>query len=242
LQRVLAAQSRPRGKEPDVYPLSGLMICDQCQQYFTGFGSKGYNYYRCRGRSKAAQFGPCDMPILPKDIVEDPIWTQIAAVLSDPSLLQEAFGDDPADVERVEEELQTVHTQLERKIRAQARLVIDWSESMDPGAVKLSMDGLTREIKNLKRHLAELEYQLMILRRQAQPRDYSDVDLGQLPPQGRMALIREIVHSILVKWIEERRVVVRVQYYPIGATGQGLTGMPEWVTSPVEVAPIVLEI
>jgi DNA invertase Pin-like site-specific DNA recombinase len=243
LQRVLAAQSRPRGKEPDIYPLSGVMLCNQCKQHFTGFRSRGrYAWYRCRGRAKSAQFGPCDMPILRKNIVEAPIWAQIATVLSDPSLLQEAFGNDLAEAARVEEELGAVRTQLERKIRAQSRLVTDWSETMDARAIKLSMDGLTREINNLDRHLAELEYRLMILRRQTQPRDYNNVDLGQLPPEGRMALIREIVHSVLVRRVEERRVVLHVRYYPVNPTGQGLTGMPEWVSSPVEVAPIVLDL
>ena len=96
------ARQRRRGA---TYLLQGLLVCTLCGYALYGKGARGgrskkrpqgrrYTYYRCIG-SDAHRFGGqrlCKNTQVRTDLLEDAVWTDVCAVLSDPTRVEAEFN------------------------------------------------------------------------------------------------------------------------------------------------------
>lgn len=89
-------------RPPADFLLSGLLRCGRCRRAYVGMSAKGnggtYHYYACSGRQKLGRKG-CDGERLPKDKLEDAIFSQITDLYRDGSLIREAIEQVAAEKE-----------------------------------------------------------------------------------------------------------------------------------------------
>ena len=136
------ARGRRRGA---AHLLQGLVVCTMCGYALYGKGARGgrskkrpqgvrYSYYRCIG-SDAHRFGGqrlCKNKQVRTDLLEDAVWTDVCAVLSDPERVEAEFH------RRLDNEANTAEQQdldqlrkLVRNIkRGIARLIDAYSEGL----------------------------------------------------------------------------------------------------------------
>jgi site-specific DNA recombinase len=84
------------------FVLSGLLRCGRCRRAYVGMSAKGnggtYHYYSCSGRQKLGRKG-CDGERLPKDKLEDAIFSQLTSLYRDGHLIREAIEQAAAENE-----------------------------------------------------------------------------------------------------------------------------------------------
>ena len=88
-------RQRPRGAR---YLLQGLLVCKRCGYAFCGTApgigkGKSYSYYRCSGRD-GRRFGGqavCDNSQVRADLLEQAVWADVSALLSDPERIQKEY-------------------------------------------------------------------------------------------------------------------------------------------------------
>jgi Recombinase/Recombinase zinc beta ribbon domain len=105
------------------YLLRGRIVCAVCRQTMYTEMGRGRRTYRCSSRDKVG--GPCGGKLVWADDVEAWVWTQVSAILHDPSLVaaesqrrQEA-GPDPtalANRDQLQRRLGTFEKQQQRLI------------------------------------------------------------------------------------------------------------------------------
>ena len=134
------ARSRRRGA---AYLLQGLLVCPMCGYALYGKGARGgrskkrpegvrYAYYRCIG-SDAYRFGGqrlCKNRQVRTDLLEDAVWTDVCAFLSDPKSVEAEFHrrlNEVADAPG-KEKIDQLRTIVRNARRAIARLIDAYSE------------------------------------------------------------------------------------------------------------------
>jgi site-specific DNA recombinase len=105
------------------YLLRGRIVCAVCRQTMYTELSRGSRRYRCSSRDKIG--GACGGQVVRADDVEAWVWTQVSAILRDPSLVaaevqrRQAEGPDPAafaERDRLHRRLNTFERQQQRLI------------------------------------------------------------------------------------------------------------------------------
>jgi site-specific DNA recombinase len=105
------------------YLLRGRIVCAVCHQTMYTEAGRGIRTYRCSSRDKVS--GACGGKSVRADDVEAWVWTQVSAVLRDPSVVaaelqrRQDEGPDPAvlaDRDRLQRRLSTFEKQQQRLI------------------------------------------------------------------------------------------------------------------------------
>jgi site-specific DNA recombinase len=91
----LNQQMSPRNNKVYNYLLRGLISCGQCRLSATGRTVCGkYHYYVCRGRTdalRAAQGQRCTARYAPADQLDELVWQDLCAVLTQPEMIAHAL-------------------------------------------------------------------------------------------------------------------------------------------------------
>jgi site-specific DNA recombinase len=122
---ALNQQMSPRNNKSHPYLLRGLVSCGQCRLNAMGrMQRKGYRYYVCRGRTdalRAAQGQRCTARYSPADQLDELVWRDLCAVMTNPEIigyaLERAHGGHwlPQELQAQLEALTKAAKQLERQ-------------------------------------------------------------------------------------------------------------------------------
>jgi site-specific DNA recombinase len=159
------------------YLLRGLVSCAQCQLACTGrLVHPGYPYYVCRGRTdalRAAQGERCIARYAPAESLDQLVWQDLCALLTDPTLitheLERAQAGEwlPQALQARRQSIQDALAQLERQ---QARLLAVYLAEV------IGQDEFERKRQELTKTQNGLTLQLRQLEAQAQ----KDLDTARL--------------------------------------------------------------
>jgi site-specific DNA recombinase len=166
------ARARRRGA---AYLLQGLVVCGHCHYAYYGKkvgkaaakGGRDYAYYRCIG-SDAYRFGGeriCDNTQVRTQRLDDLIWQEVVALLSDPGRLKREYErrlavleqDEQATADTLALEKQKRHLQTSK-----SRLIDSYTEGViektdfDPkmGQIKFKLEQIDRQIAASREHAA----------------------------------------------------------------------------------------
>lgn len=232
------ARQRRRGA---AYLLQGLTVCGHCRYAYYGkkvgkaTGRKHYAYYRCIG-TDAYRFGGeriCDNKQVRTARLDDLVWQQVVALLSEPERLKREYerrldiiedkdkeGTDTAAFEKQKRHLQ----------QAKSRLIDSYAEGMieksdfDPKIqqIKYRLQQLDIQIEASKRHhMGQSELFLIISRLD----EFAAAVNGQLATTD-FTLQREIIRALVKRieiYKEEIVIVFRVDPDPGCNAGQKAT-------------------
>jgi hypothetical protein len=121
--RLVANRGQDVWNQTRPYLLRGHIVCAVCHQTMYSEPGRGIRRYRCSSREKVG--GACDGKVVRADDVETWVWSQVSAILHDPSLVaaelqrRQAEGPDPAAVaerDRLQRRLGTFEKQQQRLI------------------------------------------------------------------------------------------------------------------------------
>lgn len=181
LQEVISNRMAGDAKRNETRPalLRGLIFCGRCGRRRLP-ESDGY---RCGSRASGG--GRCGSPATPRKLVEDWAWNRVAALLSDPAALAEAFESHPAeatDKEQLQARAVEIESQLGKLTGQTRRLVDELAEAEDETAgivrgklramesqkrsLKIEADGLKRKLSagiEQRENLLEVAEQLRLL-------------------------------------------------------------------------------
>ena len=158
---------------PDTHLLRRLVVCGSCQRKMTAFNSnagRGYCYYWCRGsdpRRVRTDRSDCPHPTVLTEDLDERVWSDVKALLTDPQLLLAAWQEQHGRGELRYREVIEVETQQLKKQQADAqqqrhRLLIAYEQ----GAIEL--EELSSRRKSLDQKSEELQNRLQRLDRENQ--------------------------------------------------------------------------
>jgi len=147
---------------PRPYLLRGRIVCVVCHQAMYAMAEHGLRTYRCSSRDKTS--GPCGGKRVRADDVEAWVWTQVSAILHDPSIVA-------AELQRRQEEgpdqtLLTDRDKLERRLstlgKQQQRLIHHFREDDNApwDLIKRELAQVEQEKKQVQVMLGEIERRL----------------------------------------------------------------------------------
>jgi site-specific DNA recombinase len=166
----------PRGsyplKYPDTHLLRRLVVCKACGRKMTCLNSKSkghvHPYYWCRGKDPHRLTGKhcqCPHPTARTDRVDELVWADVVAMLTDPQLVLEAwceqYGHDDAQyTEVIDEESRRLKRQLSDVKKQRERILIAYEQ----GAIELDemmcrRDKLDSKARSVQEQLNRLKKQ-----------------------------------------------------------------------------------
>jgi site-specific DNA recombinase len=201
---------------PETHLLRRLVVCGPCRRKMTCLQSttgKGYLYYWCRGGDvhRVGRPGnPCPHPTVLAPQLDEFVWSDVVALLTDPDLLRQAWTEQEAGTaggpDKPPLETQPLDKQLTDLKRQRQRLVVAYQE----GAIEL--EELTQRRKQLEEKLGETVRRLERLK--VERRVHAElVDLGQnlkaicaaldegldaMTMTERMALCQRLIERVVV--------------------------------------------
>ncbi len=183
-----APERKQRGQPTNQYRLRGRLRCLTCGTPMTGqaLGRGRWRYYRCRNSYTTSLGGKCDERYVPRDLLENSVFGEIARVLTDPARLREEvlrFFAPPQPVTSVSDTTKGMR-RIEEQQKRLARLFVngDFPE-----------DVLQAESKRLQSERQRMESQR------------ADA-LTEAPRAVDAALILEMLPSILIRlgaWVRQ---------------------------------------
>ncbi|MGZ6347887.1 MAG: recombinase family protein [Anaerolineales bacterium] len=210
---ALNQQMAPRNNKAHSYLLRGLVSCGQCHLSATGRSlHSGYHYYVCRGHTdslRAAQGQRCTARYTPADQLDDLVWQDLCAVLTQPDLmayaLERAHGGHwaPQELQAQMDLLKKASQQLERQ---QERLL----EAYLADVIKLP------ELERKRSELSRKQEALRIQSAQLQSKAVQRIELSQIADSIEMfcAKIRPVLEQAdfaqkrqLIEWLVDRVIV-----------------------------------
>jgi len=114
LRRQFSRRSRRGNSQPNIYPLSGLLICDTCGKRMRAVSSKRRRYYRDVTRIEHS--GVCDQPTLRAEQIEEQVVSFLSS-LRLPSDWRNRIVNEmipPEEQAALEERERKIQTRLER--------------------------------------------------------------------------------------------------------------------------------
>jgi len=216
----------PRGNYPLRYPdthlLRRLVVCKACGGKMTCLNSKSkgrvhsYSYYWCRGRDPQSvrltgKHSYCPHPTAHTDRVDELVWADVVAMLTDPSLILEAwreqYGHEGVQyTEVIDEESRRLKRQLSDVRKQRERILIAYEQ----GAIEL--DEMMCRRDNLDSKARSVQEQLNRLKKQAEQKMVlSDLDknitevcqalgskLTTIDKHQKMELCKELIEKVEV--------------------------------------------
>ena len=158
---------------PDTHLLRRLVVCGSCQHKMIAFNSnagRGYRYYWCRGtdtRRVRKDRSDCPHPTVLAAGLDDLVWSDVMALLTDPKLLLAAWQEQHGRGELRYREVIEVETRQLKKQLADAqqqrhRLLIAYEQ----GAIEL--EELSSRRKSLDHKSQALQHRLQRLEQENQ--------------------------------------------------------------------------
>ncbi len=149
------------------YLLRGLVSCAQCQLACTGrLVHPGYPYYVCRGRTdalRAAQGERCIARYAPAESLDQLVWQDLCALLTDPTLITHELERAQAGEwlpQALQARRQTTQDALAQLERQQARLLAVYlAEVIGQDEFERKRQELTKTQNGLTQQLRQLEAQ-----------------------------------------------------------------------------------
>ena len=203
--------------------LQGLAVCELCGYSFVRSSgcvdTRKYHYYRCLGSHKQrfANGRLCANRPVRQDHLDDVVWTQVMALLTEPQLIRteidrrllELQAEDP-----LPEQTARIELELRRTTRARERLMVAYQEEL------ISLEELRRRMPGLRDRESTLRSQLGALQAQVLDREaYLQLaetiesflvrlrdSADRLSVEDRQRVVRLLVKEVLVG---PERVIVR---------------------------------
>ncbi len=199
-------QRASRNNTQNQYLLRGLISCGACRLTATGLTTAtGYRYYVCRGRTdplRAAEGQSCTARFIPADQVEDLVWEDLCAVLTEPEsvggALERARGgawasqDLQARRHTIEQAMAAIDRQHDRLLEAYLTSVLD-------------VVAFGRKRQELDRKRATLQQQMHQLDAMMQ----QQVDVAQLADSIE-SFTQRVGDTLATITFEQRRVLVEL--------------------------------
>jgi site-specific DNA recombinase len=214
-QAVLKERSEDHSKRrsnQSEYLLTGLVRCERCGKRYVGAAAHGkggrYPYYICFTRHRYGR-ATCQNDRLPAPKLEDAILRQLARLLENTPLLQQAIHNAHAQLQSARPERQAEATRIDAEIKRTNTALDRYFHAFEHGTMPESACGarikqLTSKLQGLEGRRQELEAQ----HDQAPPPLGKD-DLAMLKthvreviehgdPPTRKALLQALIHEIRV--------------------------------------------
>ena len=175
-QREQSPDSSPRPlRHPDTHLLRRLVVCASCGYKMTAMNSnagRGHRYYWCRGPDPHRiknDSSCCPHPTVLAERLDDLVWSDVVALLTDPELLLAAWREQHGSGnlryrEVIEAETRQLKKQLADGQLQRERLLIAYEQ----GAIQLQE--LVSRRKSLDERARELQQRLQCLEKEADDR------------------------------------------------------------------------
>lgn len=155
-QRLKTRKETNMKTKSDIFLLSSKLKCGKCGQFMTGVSGtsrqgRRYYYYQCYASKKKQ----CDMPLIPRDALEDIIISKTIELLNDPKSIEIIVNNVMSlpvnknhQIDLLEKEIATVKLKLKNCIKA-----------VENGLVS---DSISKNISEYEKSLSVLEKDLSI--------------------------------------------------------------------------------
>lgn len=212
------------------YLLRGLVSCARCQLASTARTvHPGYDYYACSGRCQPARTATgqrCSAPYVPASALDQIVWTDICALLSQPSIITHELARAqagewlPQTLQVRRHNLQTNLAQLERQQQRLLEVFLGEIISRDEferkrREVTQTQSGLTQQLHQLE---AQAQQQLDLAQLAAGIENFCQrlqPTLAQLAFAQRRQLVELLIDRVIT---DEHRIEIR---YAIPTTPRG---------------------
>ena len=197
--------------------LQGLVVCRRCGYAYCGKAaprsrkdpSKKLRYYQCSG-SEGHRFGgspPCSNQAVRADRLEEIVWSEVRALLEDPSRVEDEYRRRlaatregvamPEEIARLDRQSATLRRGIERLIDSYAEGVIEKAEFTPRIAGLKQRLSLIEERRQAAEHAAGLERDLSLIISRTEDFAAKVVKgLDSLDSDGRREIIRTVVRRI----------------------------------------------
>lgn len=153
------------------YLLSGYVFCSRCNRRYIGYvkkwkgNGKRYEqrYYRCGGSQTIVDPNPCNNKGQHAQHLEDAIWTEIEALLSNPGLVIKELQrkkEKAGQYTFLENNLQRVEAQLANRLKQKSRIWRAFELTGDEETFKRDIALLEDEVRALQENKAKLQSQI----------------------------------------------------------------------------------
>jgi site-specific DNA recombinase len=116
--------------------LSGLIRCGRCRRAYVGMSAKGnggtYHYYACSGRQKLGRKA-CDGERIPRQKLEDAIFSQLTGIYRDGGLIREAIEQAAQSGESDRKTLAQERAALAKETSRTERAIERYQEAFEGG-------------------------------------------------------------------------------------------------------------
>jgi site-specific DNA recombinase len=219
-QNVLGRRSQIK-RRSNFYLLKQVLRCEECGEKLVGTAAGGGTFYVCRRRQYARLWGVerCELPRVPAAVTDPVVWQRVVEYIDRPGLVELALGADEADrMAEIEAELARVGAQIDNKQRALKRLALDWvHDVLGEDVLQDSASRVRADIEELDRRRIELELSRSVwTRRQVHVQQLcamQSLNLDGMSPEGRQALVQELVYRIGVQRVSNTSVRLRPEFY-----------------------------
>jgi site-specific DNA recombinase len=151
-ERALAPEKR-RSNTSD-FVLSGLTRCRRCQWAYVGTSGNGrgghYRYYQCQGRGKYGR-SHCENTAIPADRLEEAVLDQLAGVLADTPILEEAWEKAQETAARTTPNRRRELGQIENALASLRQKLLKYAEAFETGELTAGILQDRLEALELKR-------------------------------------------------------------------------------------------
>jgi len=213
------------------YLLRGLIRCDLCGHYYTGFcthssAGRELRYYRCNGKAQRGNLlsQSCRAPSISADVVEELIWSQISEFVQNPEVVKQAL-EDKFDASRqagyIADLARTRHRLGELK-QAEINLLKRFADPADDYSLETlegALVSLRRDRELVQRKIRELEE--TITAEDEQQRKLEDVtsilsslkeSVENATPQVKLQVIETLLQEIRVGKSEDGAATLKIVY------------------------------
>jgi site-specific DNA recombinase len=219
-QNILSRRSQIK-RRTNFYLLKQILTCRECGEKLVGTAAGRGTFYVCRRRQYARLWGVerCDLPRVPVEVTDPVVWRRVVEYIDRPGLVELALGADEADrLREIKTELVRVEAQVESKQRALKRLALDWvHDVLGEDALQDSASRIRADLEELDRRRIELELSRSVWKRRRvhvqQLCAMQSLDLDRMSPEGKQALVQELVYSIGVEHVSDTGVRLHPEFY-----------------------------
>jgi site-specific DNA recombinase len=219
-QNVLGRRSQIK-RRSNFYLLKQLLRCEECGERMVGTAAGGGTFYVCRRRQYAKLWNVerCALPRVPADATDPLVWRRVVEYIDRPGLVELALGTDEAGrMAEIEAEMARVGTQIDNKQRALKRLALDWvHDVLGEDILQESASRVRADMDELDRRRVELELSRSVWKRRQvhiqQLCAMQSLNLDAISPEGKQALVQELVYSIGVRRMSDTSVRLRPEFY-----------------------------
>lgn len=198
----------PRNNKRNFYLLRGLLVCSTCGRTLTGRTSQNHTYYYCpNGGKNRSPDVPAHSCTITGPIVEPLVWSEITRLLSNPTLVADAWQNQhcsgpipPNEIERLQNRQRQLKRQWLRVLDLyQEGLIAKPELAKRKARLDEELTALDRRLKKLSQQNRQTQLHEQIVLNFASFAQKIEASLASPSPELQQEVIRLLIDHIVVE-------------------------------------------